>query len=131
MTMNQGSAVWKFLTEAIVPPGRAGTAGQTGGGNQTVTGKVVDIDYYARTKDGKGKGLDQGLIAARSSVKWEGMPAGLVTADGKAYQITGGLAANNNAKISELLGQTVTITGNVYDKDGMTMISADSATAVK
>jgi hypothetical protein len=123
--------MWNFLTEAIAMPARAAAAGQSGASNQTVTGKVVDIDYYARTKDGKGKGLDQSLIAARSSVKWEGMPAGLVTADGKAYQITGGLAANNNAKISELLGQTVTITGNVYDKDGMAMISADSATVVK
>jgi hypothetical protein len=115
--------MWKFVTTATA---LAGLAGQAGAARQTVTGRVVDIDYYARTKSGKG--LDQSLIAARSSVKWEGMPAGIVTADGKAYQITGGLAANNNAKISEFLNQTVTITGDVSEKDGMTMISADSAT---
>jgi hypothetical protein len=123
--------MWNFLTEAAAFPGRASASGQAGASNQTVTGRVVDIDYYARTKGSKGRGLDQSLIAARSSVKWEGMPAGLITADGKAYQITGGLAANNNAKISEFLNQTVTITGSVFDKDGMTMISADSVTLAK
>ena len=48
------------------------------------------------------------------------MPAGIVTSDGKAYQMTGGLAANNNAKIIDFLGQTVTITGDVSEQHGMT-----------
>jgi len=99
--------------------------------NQTVTGKIVDIDYYARTKNGRGKGLDENLIAARASVRWEGMPAGIVTADGKAYQITGGVTANSNVKIAEYLGKTVTVTGEVSEKDGMTMISVDEVKGSK
>lgn len=104
------------LNAAIPPP------------SQTVTGKVVAISYYGQNKSKPGGGLDQKLSEARSSVKWEGMPAGLVTADGKAYQIVGGLAANNNAKIIEFLGKTVTITGDVSEQHGMSVISADSAT---
>ena len=49
------------------------------------------------------------------------------TSDGKAYQVAGGLAANNNAKIVEFLGQTVTVTGEVSEMHGMIVISADSA----
>jgi len=63
-------------------------------------------------------------------VKWEGMPAGIVTSDGKAYQIIGGLAANNNAKIIEFLSKTVTITGDVSEQHCMMVISVDSATVV-
>ena len=96
--------------------------------NQTVTGKVVSVSYYAQNKSRPGGGLDQRLSDARASVKWEGMPAAIVSSDGKAYQIIGGLAANNNAKIIEFLGQTVTITGDVSEQHGMMVISADSAT---
>lgn len=38
-----------------------------------------------------------------------------------------GLAANNNEKIVEFLGQTVTVTGDVSDQHGMPVIAADSA----
>ncbi len=97
---------------------------------QTITGRVVGLAYYATNKDRPGRGLDQRLAEQRASVKWEGNPAGIVTADGKVYQVMGGLTANNNAKISELLGQTVTVTGEVSEIHGMMVISADSATVV-
>jgi len=97
-------------------------------GNQTVTGTVVSISYYGQNKGRRGGGLDQKLSDARASVKWEGMPAGIVTADGQAYQIIGGLAADNNAKIIDFLGKKVTITGDVSEQHGMMVISADSAT---
>ena len=74
-------------------------------------------------------GFSQRLSDARASVVWEGMPAGIVTSDGRAYQVIGGLAANNNAKIARFLGQTVTVTGNVSERHGMMTISADSAKA--
>ena len=100
------------------------------GTTQTITGRVVAISYYGQNKSRPGGGLNQTLAAARASVKWEGMPAGIVTADGKAYQVAGGLAANNNAKIVEFLGQTVTVTGVVSEMHGMMVISADSAKVV-
>ncbi len=99
------------------------------GSSQTVTGKVVAISYYGTNQMRRGGGLDQDLAAARASVKWEGMPAGIVTSDGKAYQIVGGLAANNNAKIIDWLGKTATITGDVSEQHGMMCISSDSASA--
>jgi hypothetical protein len=101
---------------------------QNTGGRQTITGRVVSVSYYGQNKARRGGGLDQRLSDARASVKWEGMPAAIVTSDGKAYQVAGGLAANNNAKIVELLGQSVTVTGTVSEQHGMLVISADSAT---
>jgi hypothetical protein len=95
---------------------------------QTVTGKVVSLAYYAANQKRRGGGLDESLGAARATVRWKGNPAGIVTSDGKVYQIIGGLAANDNDKVSELLGQTVTITGEVSEQHGMMVISADSAT---
>jgi hypothetical protein len=106
-----------------------GAAAQAPGSTQTVTGRVVSISYYGQNKSRPGGGLDQRLSDARASVKWEGMPAGIVTADGKAYQVAGGLAASNNAKILDFLGQTVTVRGDVSEQHGMLVISADSARA--
>src|SRR5262245_48204103 len=96
---------------------------------QTITGRVVSLSYYGQNKSRPGGGLDQRLGEARASVKWEGMPAGIVTADGKAYQVAGGLAANNNAKISDFLGQMVTVTGQVSEEHGMLFVTADSVRA--
>ena len=74
-------------------------------GTQTVTGTVVSISYYGQNKGRRGCGLDQKLSDARASVEGEGMPAGIVTADGQAYQginrwSTG--AADNNAHRSSI-----------------------------
>jgi hypothetical protein len=96
----------------------------------TITGRVVSLAYYGENKARPGGGLDQKLSDARASVKWEGMPAGIVTSDGTAYQIAGGLVANNNAKIIEFLGQTVTVTGDVSETNGILVISANNTTVV-
>jgi hypothetical protein len=104
------------------------TGVQGASGRQTVTGRVVSVSYYGQNKARRGGGLDQRLSDARASVKWEGMPAAIVASDGKAYQVAGGLAANNNAKIVEFVGQTVTVTGDASEQHGMLIISADTAT---
>lgn len=95
---------------------------------QTITGDVVSLSCYYQNKKNIGKA---GMLCANATVKYEGNPVGFVTADGKVYQFAGGLVANNNAKSIPLLGHTVTITGNVYEEAGMTMISADDAKIVK
>jgi len=51
----------------------------------------------------------------------------IATSDGKGYQVAGGLAANNNAKILEFLGQTATVTGDVSDMQRHDGDFADSA----
>src|SRR5437016_10125737 len=111
----------KSVVEFLAGFGAAEAAAAT---TQTITGRVVSVSYYGQNKSRPGGGLDQTLAAARASVKWEGMPAAIVTADGKAYQVAGGLAANNNAKIVDVLGQTVAVTGDVSEQNGMLVISA-------
>src|SRR5712691_767094 len=124
--MDKESPMLKSVVEFMGGFGAETAAGMT----QTITGRVVAISYYGQNKSRPGGGLDQTLAGARASVKWEGMPAAIVTSDGKAYQVIGGLAANNNAKIVDLLGQTVTMTGGVSEMHGMMVISADSAKVV-
>ncbi len=98
---------------------------QTAAGTRTVTGQVVCLVCYARNNANTGVDHDSGRVCAQACVKWEGNPVGLVAGDGKVYQFAGGLVANNNAKASPHLSHKVSVTGDVYEKDGMMMIRAD------
>lgn len=104
------------LVISAVMPLRAAT--------ETLTGEIISLSCYMndRTKTGA-----KGYVCALATVKWEGNPAGLLTADGKVYQIEGGLTANNNEKLWPLLSHTVTITGNVSEREGTSTIAADEA----
>jgi hypothetical protein len=95
---------------------------------ETVTGEVISLSCYFQNKANVGQA---GMLCAIATVKWEGNPAGILTRDGKVYQITGELAARNNARLVPLLGRTVTITGDVYEKRGSPMIAAADARVVK
>jgi hypothetical protein len=91
---------------------------------ETVTGKVVDLACFALDKRNtgithQGKGYDCAHNCAR-----EGFAVGLLTTDGKVYQITGDLAANKNAKLVPHMSHTVTITGDVTEQAGQMMISS-------
>ena len=94
----------------------------------TVTGEVISLSCYFNNKKNVGKA---GLLCANATIKYEGNPAGLLTTDGKVYQLAGGLVANNNAKVVPLLSHTVTVTGEVTEKAGMPVITADDAKLVK
>jgi hypothetical protein len=50
----------------------------------------------------------------------------LLTSDGKVYELTGGLAADKNAKIIPHVAHTVEVTGEVTEANGKMMIAADS-----
>jgi len=89
---------------------------------ETITGQVISLSCYMNDSTKIGR---QGYLCALATVKWEGNPAGLLTADGKVYQIAGGLTANNNQKLWPVLAHTVTITGEVSKKDSMPTITAD------
>ena len=95
-----------------------------------MTGKIVDLVCYARNKANTELDHDQGRVCAIACIKWEGNPAGIVTADGKAYQLTGTVLGKNNSKIADHIAHTVTITGTVSEKDGMAMLSGDTLTMV-
>ena len=108
-----------------------GACGSVFAKTETVTGQVIDLYCYSR--DNKATGMDHrdGRECAWACIKWEGQPAGLLTADGKVYQLAGCLAANNNAKIAPHITHTVTVTGEVTEKDGMSFIAANDDTMVK
>jgi hypothetical protein len=122
------SKLLTVLLAGVCLAGCARTSAQ--GKTETVTGKVVDLVCYARNKANTEIDHDAGRVCAKACIKWEGNPAGIVTADGKAYQLTGGVLGKNNTKIAEHIAHTVTITGNVFEKDTMTMLSADTLTMV-
>jgi hypothetical protein len=96
---------------------------------ETVTGKIIDGACHKMDKSNvgldhkmpKGDTKDCAAICAKA-----GHPMSLLTSDGKLYEVTGGLAADNNAKIIAHLSHTVEVTGDVTEKDGKTMIAADA-----
>jgi hypothetical protein len=106
--------------------GSRAEAGAQGAANlRTVTGQVVCLVCYARNKANTGADHDSGRLCARACIKWEGSPVGLLSADGRVYQLAGGLVANNNAKVLPHIAHTVVVSGEVYEKDGMTLLRAD------
>jgi hypothetical protein len=97
---------------------------------ETVKGQIVDEGCYKMDKSNtgvdhkmpKGDTKDCAIGCAKA-----GRPMAILTADGKVYEIAGGLAADKNAKIVPHVGHTVEVTGDVMDHgDGKMMITADS-----
>lgn len=114
----------------------------------TVVGKVVDEGcglpqagaHDEHKMDGKDHQMAEGkghempgadMTECMITCAKNGEPMALLTADGKVYRITGGLAANKNAKLIDHVGKNVRITGDVFEKDGKVQIAADALTAVK
>ena len=94
---------------------------------QTVTGTVVSLSCYFSDKKNIGKA---GMLCELATVKYEGNPVGIVTEDGKVYQLAGDIVANNNAKVVPLLSKVVRLTGDVTQKAGISVLKADEATVV-
>jgi hypothetical protein len=97
---------------------------------ETVKGKIVDESCYNMDKAnnaGKDHKMPKGDTpdCAAGCAK-AGRPMAVLTDDGKVYELTGGLAADKNAKIIPHITHTVEVTGEVTEKDGKRMIAADS-----
>jgi hypothetical protein len=105
---------------------RAEAAPQGAARAQTITGQIVCLVCYARNHTNTGADHDDGRMCAQACIKWEGNPAGILAADGKVYQLSGGVVENNNARVLPYIARKVTVAGDVYDKDGMMMIRADA-----
>ncbi len=96
---------------------------------ETVKGQIVDLACYNMDKTNtgvdhkmpKGDTKDCALGCAKA-----GRPMALLTTDGKVYELGGGLAADKNAKIIPHISHTVEVTGDVTEKDGKMVISADA-----
>ena len=105
----------KYLAALVSAAFVVGAVSPLAAAPETITGEVISISCYFKDKTNVGK---NGYTCALATVKWEGNPAGILTADGKVYQIAGGLTANNNEKLWPILGHTVTITGDVSQAPG-------------
>jgi hypothetical protein len=93
---------------------------------ETVKGKIVDQTCY--TKDKANTTINHKMPAetadCATACAKKGAPLALLTEDGKLYQITGGLAADMNAKLVPHISHTVEVTGDVTEKDGKKMIAS-------
>lgn len=105
-----------------------GTHAQGATQPRTVTGQVVCLVCYHRNHANTGADHDSGRMCAHACIKWEGNPAGIVASDGTVYQLAGGVVADNNAKVLPHIAHSVSVTGEVYEKDGMTMIRTNEMT---
>ncbi len=98
---------------------------------ETVTGQVVDLACYMLDKGNTGvTHRSRGYACAQACAR-EGFQVGLVTSEGKVYHISGGLAANKNAKLVPHMGHIVTISGDVSEKNATTVITANELQMVR
>ena len=95
---------------------------------ETVTGRVVDQTCYSKNKENTGADhkMPEEMAGCAAMCAKKGMPMALLTTDGKVYAITGGLAADSNAKIVPHISHIVTISGDVTTKDGQMTIASDA-----
>jgi len=94
--------------------------------SETVKGQVVDESCYAMDKSNNG--LDHKMKSGDTkdcavACAKRGRPLALLTSEGKVYEITGDLAANNNEKLVPHVAHTIEVTGDVSEKDGKMMIA--------
>jgi len=96
---------------------------------ETVKGRIVDVSCYMKDKAnnaGKDHKMPADTADCAAACARKGAPRALLTDDGKVYQLTGGLAADKNAKIIQHIAHVVEVTGDVTEKDGKMMISSDT-----
>ena len=89
------------------------------------TGANSGMDHKAT-----GAAMQEGRECAWACARWEGQPLGLLTDDGKLYQLAGGIVGDNNAKVAPHVTHTVTITGEVAEKDGILTLTASDLNMV-
>lgn len=96
---------------------------------ETVKGRIVDVTCYKMEKSkASGEHMMSEEDAKNCALECakEGKPMALLTAEGEVYELTGGLAADKNAKIIPHVAHVVEVTGDVTEKDGKMTIAADS-----
>ena len=101
---------------------------------ETVTGKIVDQSCYLKDKvnnTGVDHKMPADVAACALACAKKGRPMALLTADGKVYELGGGLAANMNEKLVGHVSHTVTVSGEVTKKpDGSMAIASDAVKMV-
>ena len=99
-----------------------------GGMKMTVKGELVDMACYM-AHEGKGK---KHAECGKMCVLKSGAPLGLVTSDGKTYLLvedhSTAKAKKPYAQAKELIAETVTIKGDMYERGGVQAIVVESVT---
>src|SRR5947208_3271096 len=94
------------------------TAGPALAKTETIKGQIVDQSCYTKDKVNN-VGRDHKMPADTKdcavACAQKGRPMALLTSDGKVYEIAGGLAENNNAKLVPHIAHTVEITGDTME----------------
>ena len=85
----------------------------------TVTGEVVDL-ACAFEKAAAGSG-DAHAACALKCAK-EGTPIGILT-DEVIYIVSGDFTANRNARLLDFVAKTATVTGDVTEREGKTLLN--------
>ena len=117
----------KFLVSVVALGFVVAVSASLSAKTETIKGQIVDQACYKKDM-ADNKGVDHKMPAdtkdcAISCAK-KGRPMALLTSDGKVYEIAGGLAADNNAKLIPHISHVVEITGDTMDMGGDLMITA-------
>jgi hypothetical protein len=93
---------------------------------QTITGRLIDETCYKENKVNTGVDhkMPEDTPGCAVTCAKMGLPVALLTDDGKVYEVTGDLAANNNAKLVPHMSHKVELTGDVTQKSGTLTIAA-------
>jgi len=75
----------------------------------TVTGRLIDLACYIQKNP---------RPSCDRMYAIEGFETGVVAPDGKIYHLSRVVTSDNNAELIQYVGHTVTVTGNVSQKDG-------------
>jgi hypothetical protein len=110
----------KFSVRSGVASFLSALAGPALPENKSITGQLIDIGGYA-----EGRPVSEYTGVHARALTLEGFEVGVLTSDGKVYHITGAYHAQNNAKLFPfMLAKSVTVTGDVSEKDGQMWIEA-------
>lgn len=105
---------------ALLAPVVDALAARAAAGVQTITGVMIDLGAF----ESKEPASRYTGIHARACAL-EGFVQGVLTSDGKVYQIVGDYTLNANAKLLPFyLVSSVKVTGQVDQKDGRMTIAA-------
>jgi hypothetical protein len=87
-----------------------------------VTGRLIDLACYIQ-KDPR-PSCDR-MYAV------EGFETGIIAPGGKIYHLSGAVTSDNNAKLIQYVGHTVTVTGSVSQKDGQFFLESTDIKAAR
>ena len=94
---------------------------------ETVKGRIVDQSCYMKdmkNNTGVDHKMPADVTACAIACAKKGNQMALLTDDGKVYSLSGGLAADMNAKIVPHVGHVVEVTGDVVTNAGKMTITA-------